>query len=276
MGKHRNGVFLVMVSAVVFSMAGIFTKGVMADAWSVIFWRGLSAAGFTLVYLALRQGFADEWRRWGWPAVLSMLFNASGTAAFIPAFKLTSVANVALIWAAAPFVAALLAWLALRERPGRRVMLASAVTLAGVLIVISGSFEGSHLAGDALALWMTVMMGGVMVVYRKWPETPVALPNAGASLLLLPVSALFSAPFQVTVPEISVLLLFGLVFAVASVTFTEGARRIPAAETALLGALETPLAPFWAYLLLAEIPTMQTMVGGGLILFAVVWSQRGD
>lgn len=52
--QHAQGVMLVVLSALVFSSAGIFTKGVETDAWGVIFWRGLAAAGFTLAYLVLR------------------------------------------------------------------------------------------------------------------------------------------------------------------------------------------------------------------------------
>ena len=271
--NHSAGILLVTVSAIVFSTAGLFTKGVEASAWSVIFWRGLSAAIFTLAYVWLQGGLKHEMRRWGWPAVLAMLFNASGTAAFIPAFKLTSVANVALIWATAPFVTALLAWLMLGEHPTRRAMIASVAALFGVAIVVSGSFGGGTLAGDVLALWMTVMMSGVMVIYRKWPQTPVALPNIGASLLLLPVALLFIEPTHISRPELLILLMFGAIFAIASVTFTEGARRIPAMETALLGALETPLAPVWAFLLLSEVPTPQAMAGGVIILVALIWSQ---
>ena len=202
---HASGVVLVCISAIAFSTAGLFTKGVSTDAWGVIFWRGVSAALFTLVYAVLWGDLRNEMRRFSGPAVLAMLLNASGTAAFIPAFKLTSIANVAVIWATAPFVTALLAWLVLRERPTRRVMLASIVAIVGVGIVVSGSFAGGNIIGDALALWMTMMIAGLMVVYRKWPDTPVALPNVAASVLLLPVAFLFTQPMQIAQPELLIL-----------------------------------------------------------------------
>lgn len=270
---HARGVVLVCVSALAFSTAGVFTKGVSADAWMVIYWRGISAAIFTLGYVLLSGAFWSEISRFGWAAVLATLLGASGTVAFIPAFKLTSIANVALIWASAPFVTALLAWLILKERPSRRVMLASGVALAGVFVVISGSFGGGSLIGDALAFWMTLMIAGLVVLYRCWPDTPVGLPNVLASLVLLPVALAFTAPMQIMPVELWILLGFGALFAVASVTFTMGARFLPAAETALLSALETPLAPVWAFLLLREVPNMAAMIGGAMILSALIWSQ---
>ena len=114
----------------------------------------------------------------GRPALAVVIMSAAGTAAFIPAFKLTSVANVALIYGAAPFMAAVLAWVFIADPPARRIVIASIVGFTGVLVILFGSLGGGGLGGDILALWMTLMMSGVMVVYRRFPETTAALPAA--------------------------------------------------------------------------------------------------
>lgn len=271
--SHVAGVVLVCISALVFSTAGIFTKAVEANAWAVIFWRGLGAALLSLGYVALRGGLRDEIARFGGPALLAAVIGASGTAAFIPAFKLTSVTNVVLIWATAPFVAACLAWLLIGERPGRRILVTSLLALLGVALTLRGSVGTGNLTGDLLALWMTLMMAAFYVIYRVWPDTPTVLPNVLSSLFLLVPGWYLGAPMLTARPEIGILLAFGLVFAVASITLTEGARRIPAAQTALLGALETPLAPLWAWLILGELPTLWALIGGTLVLIAVIASQ---
>lgn len=270
---HRTGVSLVIVSAVVFSTAGVFTNGVVTDAWGVIFWRGLAAACFTLMYMAVRGTLADEIQVFGKPALLVAGLMAAGTAAFIPAFKLSSVANVALIYAAAPFVAAGLSWVFIREAPARLVVIASLAAFLGVLIIVSGSLGETRLLGDGLAFFMTLMMAGTMVVYRAKPNTTAALPAALSSVALLPVAAIFGRPLEVPVSELPILVLFGLVFAVASVTLSEGARRLPSAETALLSALEVPLAPLLAWVVLSETPSQRVLGGGAIIFLAVLWSQ---
>ena len=272
--QRSTGVALVVLSALVFSSAGIFTKGVSTQAWGVVFWRGVSAAAFTLGYLMFRGQLRSEIKVFNRPALAVTLMSAVGTAAFIPAFKLTSVANVALIYGAAPFVAAALAWVFIAERPTLRITLASLLGFAGVLVILSGSLGGGHLAGDLLALWMTLMMSAVMVVYRRYPQTTAALPAALGSLILLVPALIFGAPFQAPTEELPVLILFGLVFAVASVTLSEGARRLPAAETALLSTLEMPLAPLLALWILSERASLVTLIGGAVILGAVIWSQR--
>jgi len=272
--RHTTGVSLVILSAIVFSTAGIFSKGVMTDAWGIIFWRGLAGAGFTLAYMTLRGALSAELKAFNGPALLATLLSASGTAAFIPAFKLTSVANVALIYGAAPFITAALAWVFIGERPGKRILLASLAAITGVAIIVAGSLQGGGMSGNLLALWMTLMMAGVMVVYRRWPETTAALPAAASSLVLLPVALTFGDPLNAPAHELPILILFGLVFALASVTLFEGARRLPAPETALLSALEMPFAPLWAWLILSQTPATATLIGGAIIIASVVSSQR--
>lgn len=271
--QRKSGVALVVISALVFSTAGIFTKGVTADAWAVIFWRGFSAAIFTTGYLALRGQLKKEIAAFGGPALAVTLMSASGTAAFIPAFKLTGVANVALIWASAPFMTAALAWLFIDERPTRIVFIASCAAFFGVCIIVSGSVGGGNPLGDLLALWMTLMMSCVMVIYRRWPQTTAALPAALSSLVLLPIAISFGGPVSVPASELFILVIFGLVFAIASVTLSEGARRLPPAETALLSSLETPIAPLLAYVLLLETPPLTTWIGGAMVFITVLYTQ---
>ena len=198
---YASGVILVVISAVIWSSAGIFTRGVDADAWSVIFWRSLSATGFTLIYLLWRKQLWAEIQQINGRTVLLIIIMASGTAAFIPAFKLSSVANVALIWAAAPFVTAGLAWILLGERPSWRIVVASLATLGGVLVIGWGSVQSGGLTGDLLPGWMVLMMSLSFIIYRRWPEIPAALPAALSALVLMPFAVAFSDPFEVIVRE---------------------------------------------------------------------------
>lgn len=273
LSRRKMGVLLVIISAVVFSTAGIFTNGVEADAWSIIFWRGLAAVSFTFLYMLMAGILKDEIRSFDRPAILVTLLMAAGTIAFIPAFKLSNVANVALIYAAAPFMAAGLARIFLKETPSRIVTLASVAATIGVGIIVSSSVSLDGLMGNMLALCMTLMLAAIMVVYRARPETTAALPAALSSVVLLPVVFFLGEPLETSNAEIPILVLFGLVFAVASVTLSEGARRLPPAETALLSILEMPLAPLLAWLILFETPTPMVIFGGVVVFCAVLWSQ---
>ena len=271
--KRISGLILVFVSAVVFSTAGLFTKGVTADAWSVIFWRGLFAAGFTLIYITVKHSIEAEILQMGKPGLVAAILSAAGSAAFISAFKLTSIANVSLIYAAAPFVAAFLAWLWMRERPSVVVLLASLGAFAGVALIVGGSLGGVNLKGDVLALWMTLMMAAVIVIYRHYPKTPGPGPMTVSSVILLPIALYFGDPFTADIKEIAIMASFGLIFAIASVTLVLGARYLPSSETALISTLEAPLAIGFAWLLFTQVPAMNTVIGGVIILTCVCGSQ---
>ena len=270
---RRTGVLLVVLSAIVFSSAGVFTKGVDAGPWEIIFWRGAFAAGFTSAYIVWRGSFVEDYVRIGASGWAVAIIGASGTAAFIPAFKLTTMANVMLIYAAAPLIAALLAWLWIRETLSLRVICGCLGAIAGVVIIVHGSVGGLNLRGDLLALWMTIVMATLMAIYRRYPSTPAAGPAAMSSLVLLPVALFITSPLSIPWQDILISATFGLSFAIASVALAEGMKRLPAGETGLLSALETPLAPLLGWLIFAEIPTGSTMLGGAIILAAVLATQ---
>lgn len=275
---HAVGVLLLVASAVAFSSTGIFTKGVEAAAWAVIFWRGVFASVSITAYAASRGMLRREFTGMGRAGLAVGVVGAAGTAALIPAFKLTDIANVALIYASAPFLTALLAWLTIGERVSRRTALGAAGALAGVTIIVAGSIGSVNLTGDGLALIMTLVMATIMVIYRARPETPSAGPSVLQSFCLIPPALVFGAPFQVAPAEIAILAAFGIMHALASVTLAEGAKRVPSGQTALIGALETPLAPILAFLILTEIPTTPTMIGGAVVFSAVLislWERPG-
>lgn len=271
---YAVGVLMLIASAVAFSSTGIFAKGVEAAAWAVIFWRAVFASISTTAYAASRGTLKQEFLEMGRPGLAVGVIGAVGTAALIPAFKLTDIANVALIYASAPFLAALLAWLTIGERVSRRTALGAAGALVGVIFIVAGSIGSVSLTGDGLALIMTLVMATIMVIYRARPETPSAGPSVLQSLFLIPLALVFGAPLQTAPVEIVILAAFGIMHAIASVTLAEGAKRVPSGQTALIGALETPLAPLLAFLILTEIPTPTTFVGGGVVFTAVLLSLR--
>lgn len=274
--EYSIGVILLLAAVVTYSTAGIFTKGVMAGAWAVIFWRGLFAAAFTTGWTLSQGSFRHNFFQMGCSGWAVGVIGAIGTAAFIPAFKLTSIANVSLIYAVAPLIAAVLAWRFIGERITVRTMFGSLCALLGVGIIVSGSVGQINIQGDALALVMTTAMATIMVIYRRYPHTPGAGPSVLQSLLLLPPSFVLGTPLRTDLFEIGVLAAFGLLFAIASVTLAEGAKRVPSGQTALLSALETPLAPILAFVIFKEIPSMATFLGGAVVLIAVLVSIRND
>ena len=266
------GLILVTASAVAWSTAGLFTRMIPLDSWTMLAWRGIfGALGIAAVILALKRREAwAEFRRMDWPSWLFVIVSALGMIFFITSLKHTTVAHVAVIYATVPFVAAALGWLVMGERPTASASLASLVALAGVAVMVGFSLEGG-IFGDVLAFGMTLCVAVMMVIARRYRDTPV-MPAACLSALLSGLVCWpLGEPLAVTGQELLMLALFGIVnSAVGLALFTLGAKMLPTIETALIGALDAPLAPLWVWLVFSETPGVTTMIGGAIVFVAVV------
>jgi drug/metabolite transporter (DMT)-like permease len=272
--EHRRGVALVAASAVAWSLAGFFTRLIPLDAWTILFWRGIFGGFFIGLYVLghYRGRTLAVTRAMGWPGLLITCLSTLGMTSFIPALKLTSVADVAIFFATSPFVAAVIAWIWFRERATPLTLGASLIAFAGVAVTVAGTGGGrSSLEGDLLALLMTIAIAAMTVALRRYREVAM-LPTACLSNLLGSlVSLAFAAPLSAGSADLGHLALFGFVQMSLGLTlFTIGSRLIPAAETALIGALETPLAPLWVWLAFGETVSPHAFFGGAVVMLAVV------
>lgn len=267
---HRLGVGLVAISSTIYGLAGVLTKSISADPLTVACWRGLLGGILIAAYVFWRRrGPGRESLRLGWRGWLMAVVGAVASVAFICAFKNTYVANVVIIYATVPFAAALLAWLLAGERLRKQTAVAAAASLAGVAIMVSSGLGGGHLYGDFLALVMTLSFALYVALIRKFGNTPAVWAGAVSSILVFAFGWFVTDPFSVTSRDVWLLGIFGATFAVASILWTEGARRIPAAESSLLGTAEIPSAIFFAWLLLSEVPPAASLAGGAVVLVAV-------
>lgn len=206
----------------------------------------------------------------GWVGCLFATVSAAGMLCFINAFYYTSVAHVAIIYATVPFVAAALGWVFLKERPATTAICSSLAALGGVVIMVWGGSGGGWF-GDLLAFAMTLCLAVMMVLIRYYPAVPV-MPAACLSALL---SGLVSMPMaDATLPDTKnmlLLLAFGVVNSALGLSlFTFGSRLLPTIETALIGALDAPLAPLWVWIFYSETPDQATLTGGTIVFIAVL------
>lgn len=270
---HGLGVVLVLASAAAFGLAGILTKSIHADAVVIACWRGLFGFVFILGYVLWRMrrdGTGLNSLRLGWQGWLLAAVGAVSSVAFISAFRNTYVANVAIIYATAPFVAAGLGYLILRERTRRQTLLAALASLAGVAVMVSAGVGTGNLYGDMLAMVMTLLSALYLVLIRQFQKTPVVWAGAVSAIMIFVFGWLVADPLAITSRDALLLLAFGAAFAIAVILWTEGARLVPAAEAGLLGAAEVPFAIFFAMLFLSETPPAASLVGGAIVLASVI------
>lgn len=271
-GQHWLGIALNLASAVAYSTSGFYTRLIPLDAWTILFWRGIFAgvaiAG-AIIWLYGRRTLGVV-RGIGLPGVAAACLSTFATIMYINAFRRTSVADVMIMNATTPFIAAALGWLWLQERERASTLIASAAALLGTMVMVGGSVREGHLFGDLLAFGMALCMAGMMVLIRRYRDTPM-LPAAALSALLCPVFVWpLAHPGAAGGTNMFYLVLFGVTqFGLGLILLTLGARLISATETALIQATEVPLGPLWVWLAFREVPPVLTLIGGAIIMAAV-------
>ena len=274
-----SGGVLIVLSAASYSTAGLFTRVISTDLWTMLFFRGMFASLFLALYLAyIYRGRSREIL--GQISGPTFAATAASTAAMIcnlGAYRNTSVANVVVIYAMAPFVAATIAWVVLKEPFKRHTLIASIVSLAGVTLIVLGSIAGGGLLGDLLAFAMTFFMSCMMVAIRFGAELDMIPSALFSSLLSMIVTAPLASITAVGADDFGYLAVFGVTqLGLGLLLLTEGSRRISPPAVALIGSLDIPFAMLWVWLWFAELPAVHTLWGGCIILLAVAWHMKRD
>jgi drug/metabolite transporter (DMT)-like permease len=270
MPSARRGVLLVACAALCWSSGGLITRLVTTDPWTTSFWRSLFASLVLTVVLSIRLGPGALAGLRG-PVVAAAACMALSSTCFILALSRTSVANTLILMATGPYVAGLLGWLLLGERVPVRTWSAMGVAMAGAVVMVSSSYARGAIAGDLLAMVMAGSFAVATVLVRRHPHVPMAPAAALATVLTCLVALPFANPPSTAAPDLLLLAIFGMgQFAGGFLLFMAGARLLPAAQTSLTGMLETVLGPLWVWLVLGEQPGGAALIGGALILAALL------
>jgi drug/metabolite transporter (DMT)-like permease len=274
--EERIGLLLVFLSALVWSFGGAIARFLETpDSWTVVFWRSLWAAVFLIGFMMLRDGVRGTlklFRDMGLPGVAVAACFAIASTSFIVAIAHTTVANVVLMQAGVPLIAALLAFLLFRERVAPATWAAIAAVICGVAIMVSESFDGSvSPIGDGLAVLIAFAFSIATVITRRYSHVRMTPATCLGTIFAASFAATQAGGFAVSGYDMTWLFAFGaLNLGLGLACFATGARLIPAAFTALLGTFETLLSPVWVWLFHGEIPSTRTLLGGAVIFTALL------
>lgn len=273
--EHRLfGLLVVLGATIMWSTAGIFVRLINLDVWTVLAWRSLFAALalVVVVYVQFGRRATPLLLTPGKSTLLLVPIAAINMGAYVVALKLTTVANVMIVYATAPLVAAALAFVILRRSTTRQVLVISLVALAGVIIMAGGAVRPNDIGGSAVALLMTVCMGLQLVIGKLRPGVEMAVVNALAALLCFAVGFSVSPMTTPGWHDMLWLAAFGISNTALAYYFVfVGARYILPAEVGLIGIVDVVLGPLWVWLLFAENPGNRAIIGGGVVLLAVCY-----
>jgi drug/metabolite transporter (DMT)-like permease len=269
---RRRGQLFVALAALAWSTAGLLQRALSIDTTTQLAGRALFAFVALLGFVALfsRGGTVRAFRTMG-PAGLAVAgCMAVASASFIVALNHANVANVLFMQAVAPVLAALIAWIALRESVSRRTAAAMAIALLGVTLMVGGAGSGG-VVGVGASFVMTLAFAATIVITRHRREVSMAPAICLSQLLVFVAFVPLADAASVSARDFGLLVLLGVGQMGLGLAFlTVGARLIPAAEAALITLLEVVLGPLWVWIAYGEEAGAATLLGGAVVVGAVI------
>lgn len=270
--NHSKGLLLTAIGGLALTADIPLIRLAGGDSWTILMLR----AGTTFTAALIIWGVWRLLSR-GAPALIpgraglavASLYG-TGSITFVTAVFNTSTANLVFILAFTTMFAALLSWIFLKERPRPATFLAMAAMVGGVLIIVSDSLGSGNIFGDLMALCSSFLIASAITISRASGK------DMGFTALVGVIFPFTVAAFMVSKTGINVEAPWWIIFNGAVVMplsffcLATGPRYISGPEVAMFYLLETVLAPVWVWMIFAEIPSTNSMIGGLILIVALV------
>jgi drug/metabolite transporter (DMT)-like permease len=270
--RRRLGWLLAALGMLFVSTDAFFVRLSEVDAWTIGF---LMACGSVVSLGAVAFARRDSVPAGG-PLISPMMLVIGGLNAltqmlFITAVTRSEVANVVVIVAAAPLFAALIAWVALRERTEPRVAAAIALTTVGIGSVMAGSLGTPTLDGDLIAVLAILAFAATIVIWRRHPGLDRPRTLVVGSVIMAAAASLFADWSAIDARALLAGAGMGLIFnPTGRMLYSSAPRFAPASEVAVFAPVETVAATVWVWVAFGEQPTATTVVGGVIVISSVL------
>lgn len=274
---YKHGVFLVFMAGVFWSTQGLAIKFMdAADAWQILFYRSLSLATFLFIVVSIRSGGKPvaAFKALGGGALLGGVCLVFAFAGGIVAVKETTVANAFFLFASAPFFAALLSRVILKETIRPATWIAITIAMSGILVMVASQLDGGQFYGNAAAI-VSAFGFAVFTIILRWKRLGETMPIVCYGGLFGTIAGggvcyLGGIGFDISAQDLSICFAMGVgQVGLGLIVYTLGSRHVPASELALLSMAEIVLAPIWVYLVLGETMSLETAIGGVMIIGAI-------
>jgi len=277
LSDQNRGMALVFFAGVLWSTVGLGVRFIEdAQAWQILFFRSISLSLFLAVIISFKrqENPFTLASRMGMNGVLGALALVAAYAGGIYSIQATSVGNAMLLFASAPFMTAILGQVVLGEKVRCQTWFAIIVAIIGIVIMVADKFGGAAIYGNLAAIASAFGFAVFTITLRRGKTTdmmPVVFLSGLFGMVIMAVICLLtSLTFAVPLNDIGIAMSMG-VFQVGAglVLYIIGSRTVPAAELTLLSLAEVVLGPFWVWLFLGEILTINTIIGGMVLLVAI-------
>ena len=272
--KNIPGPILIFMGALSLSFGGLIVKSFDgATLWQILFWRSLFFSLTILAFLVISYGkktFSAFYKS-GLPGFFGGIILSFGFCGYVFAMYNTTVANTNFIISLQILFLAIFGYFILKEKISAITLTSIILAISGVFLMVGNSLSPGELSGNLAAFTMPITFAILIMIVRKFPTVDMVPAQFVAGISSCVIGFLLSNKLMISSHDIFLGFLagffqvgFGFIF------ITIGARSTPSAMVGIIMLSESILGPIWAFLFVSERPSMFGLIGGVIILLAVL------
>ena len=268
------GPLLIFLGALSLSFGGLIVKSFEgATLWQILFWRSLFFSLTVLAFLIINykkktlKSFYDS----GLPGFFGGIILSFGFCGYVFAMYNTTVANTNFIISLQILFLAVFGYFFLKEKITAVTLASIILAITGVLVMVGNSLTPGEFTGNLAAFTMPITFAVLIMIVRKYPTVDMVPAQFVAGVSSCVIGFLLSTKLMISPNDIFLGFLagffqvgFGFIF------ITIGARTTPSAMVGIIMLSESVLGPVWAFLFVSERPSIFALIGGSIILCAVL------
>ena len=272
--RNLPGPLLIFLGALSLSFGGLIVKSFEgATLWQILFWRSVffSLTVLTFLIITYKKKLFNSFYLSGMPGFIGGVILSLGFCGYVIAMYSTTVANTNFIISLQILFLAIFGYFFLKEKISALTMVSIVLAITGVLIMVGNSLTPGELSGNLAAFSMPITFAVLIIIVRKYPSVDMVPAQFVAGICCCLIGYFLSSKIMISYHDIFLGFLagffqvgFGFIF------ITIGARTTPSAMVGIIMLSESVLGPLWAFLFVSERPSIFSLIGGAIIIFAVL------
>ena len=266
MNNHRSSIFLLLLTALLWSTGGFLIKLVVWHPLAIAGGRSAIAAIVLWVFLKKPQF------NWSPIQIIGALCYAATVILFVLANKMTTAANAILLQYTGPIYVALLSSWLLKERITKIDWLSIITAMFGMALFFLDSLSTEGMLGNIIAIAAGIAFAGLAISLRKQkegsPTESILLGNILTAIIGIPFMIDSGLPNNESI--IGIVLLGTIQLGLPYILYAKAIKHVTALESVLIPVLEPLLNPLWVFMAHGEKPGTWANIGGAIVLIAIL------
>ena len=268
------GPFLVFLGACSLSFGGLIVKSFEgANLWQILFWRSLFFIIIVTIFLFItyKKNFFTSFKKAGVPGLIGGIVLSSGFCGYVFAMYNTTVANTNFIIQTQTIFLAIFGYFFLKEKISKITLASIILAISGIILMVGNSLSPGQMTGNIAAFIMPISFAFLILIIRKYPQIDMVPIQLIAGILAMIIGYLMSVKIQISIHDIFLGFLAGFFqLGFGFILITIGARTTPSAMVGIIMLTEAVFGPLWAWLFINENPPFIVLIGGSIVIFAVL------